>query len=161
MSRELILFYTPDRSKDDRLIQMLLMTMGFRFRMIQKEELGRQVGELAGLKEFSGQYGNDISGELKPEAKRASVPENSDEDKPDFAVSDEDQPEITDKFMILCGFSRNRLNDLLAGMRRNKVPPVPLKAMLTETNCQWTVRQLYRELKAEHEFMTAQKNNGE
>ena len=133
MSRELILFYTPDRSKDDRLIQMLLMTMGFRFHMIQKEELGRQVGELAGLKEFSGQYGNDI----------------------------EDQPEITDKFMILCGFSRNRLNDLLAGMRRNKVPPVPLKAMLTETNCQWTVRQLYRELRAEHEFMTAQKNNGE
>ena len=130
MSRELILFYSPDESKEDRLLQMLLMTMGFHVRALKKEELRQQVGFLAGLPGYTGRP-------LPSSAETSGVAE---------------------RFMILCGFSRRQLNDLLAGMRRNNVPPVPLKAMLTETNSSWTAEKLYRELLAEHAFMEKQKS---
>ena len=47
---------------------------------------------------------------------------------------------------------------LLAGLRERKLQ-IPLKAVITPHNIQWTSRMLYQELKKEHETMTAMKKS--
>ena len=37
-----------------------------------------------------------------------------------------------------------------------KLPPIPLKAVMTETNREWDTRQLYEELLKEREAIAAQ-----
>ena len=53
--------------------------------------------------------------------------------------------------LLLAGFSRAQLDTFLASFAKNGVPPVALKAMLTETNLGWTAQQLAHELAEEHE----------
>ena len=64
-------------------------------------------------------------------------------------------PVIPEEVMVLKQFSSQRLDMLLAGLRRAGVPRIALKAVLTEHNSDWTFYHLYQELKEEHETMTA------
>ena len=45
------------------------------------------------------------------------------------------------------------LEGLLQGLRAAHVPPVALKAMLTDTNAAWTAPALYAEIAREHAAM--------
>ena len=67
-----------------------------------------------------------------------------------FAESPEgfDEP-----MMVMAGFSERKLDLFLTEMRRKKVPPIALKAIVTTQNQAWNSLQLYRELKEEHEKM--------
>ena len=79
-----------------------------------------------------------------------------------FILQQTDAPEapaISEKMLILHGFSQQRLQELLAGLRKAKVPPIPLKAMVTEHNADWTLYELYQEIRKEHEMMTGQKES--
>lgn len=60
-------------------------------------------------------------------------------------------PEIPEEIMILCNFTEETLDMLLAAMKGGSVPHVPLKAMLTPQNCFWTFAQLFQELQEEHQ----------
>ena len=62
--------------------------------------------------------------------------------------------DFTDEMLVMAGFSSALMNQLLQTFRQMKIPPVPLKAMLTETNGQWDSCRLHREISAEHEAMT-------
>ena len=55
--------------------------------------------------------------------------------------------------MVMAGFSERKLDLFLTEMRRKKVPPIALKAIVTTQNQAWNSLQLYRELKEEHEKM--------
>lgn len=59
--------------------------------------------------------------------------------------------------LVLYGFTNRRLDEFLSQLRRAKVPPVALKAVVTETNADWSFYELYQEIRAEHEKMTAEK----
>ena len=59
-----------------------------------------------------------------------------------------------DEMLVMAGFTPMLMNQLLQTFRQMKIPPVPLKAMLTETNGQWDSCRLYREISAEHEAMS-------
>lgn len=59
-------------------------------------------------------------------------------------------PDITQEVMVLCHFTEQKLDLLLAGMKSGNIPHVPLKAVLTAQNCFWTFAQLFRELEEEH-----------
>ena len=61
---------------------------------------------------------------------------------------------FSDEMLVMAGFSPALMNRLLQTFRQMKIPPVPLKAMLTETNGRWDSCRLYREISAEHEAMT-------
>ena len=61
---------------------------------------------------------------------------------------------FSDEMLVMAGFSPVLMNRLLQTFRQMKIPPVPLKAMLTETNGRWDSCRLYREISAEHEAMT-------
>lgn len=125
--KELVLYYTPEKSDADRLLKGVLVRMGVRIRNITPEQTGEKVGALAGLPGFAEQ-------------------ENATE-----------APVIPEKLLVLHGFGQQRLQGLLAALRKAKVPPIPLKAMVTEHNADWTLYQLYQEIRAEHEKMTGGK----
>lgn len=56
------------------------------------------------------------------------------------------------EFMLLCALGDGQLDRLLAAMRRSGVS-VPYKAVLTETNKNWTLCKLIEEVVREHEAM--------
>lgn len=65
---------------------------------------------------------------------------------------------FTDEMLVMKDFDGRMLNSFLMGFRSMKIPPVALKAVLTETNCSWTSLKLHEEISAEHAAMMAQKN---
>ena len=62
-----------------------------------------------------------------------------------------------DEMIVLCGFSDAMLDRLLVSLRRKKVPPIALKAVLTQSNAAWTSYELHRELSREREAIAAGK----
>lgn len=55
--------------------------------------------------------------------------------------------------LVLAGFTNQRIKAFLDEMKRRDIPPIPLKAILTEYNAVWDSCSLYEELKKEDEYM--------
>ncbi len=71
-----------------------------------------------------------------------------------FDASEETEtPVLAERMLVLDGFSDKRLDILLREMRQNGVS-IPYKAIVTETNLNWPLCQLYQELAAEHEALS-------
>ena len=51
--------------------------------------------------------------------------------------------------LVFVDFSNGLLDRFLTALRRAKVPPIPLKAVLTPTNARWTSGKLREELSLE------------
>ncbi len=67
----------------------------------------------------------------------------------------EDAPEavaLTEEVIVLCGPDGDLLRHALTALRRAEVN-VPIKAAMTPTNKNWTIRQLFGELYAEHQMV--------
>jgi hypothetical protein len=131
-AKEMVLYYNQKKSDKVRLLKSVFVRMGIRIRNVGPEQLNQTVGALAGLPGFQ---------------------EESREQR--------EVPVIEEEMMVLYGFGSRRLDELLAQLRRAKVPPVALKAVVTETNCNWTFYELYQEIRAEHEKMTADTSQAE
>ncbi len=127
VKKELVLYYTPEKSDADRLLKGVLVRMGIRIRNIAPEQTSEKVGALAGLPGYE---------EQKEEGEAPVIPE---------------------KMLVLHGFGQQKLQELLGGLRKAKIPPIPMKAMVTEHNAGWTLYELYQEIRKEHEMMTGQK----
>ena len=66
--------------------------------------------------------------------------------------------EFTDEMLVMYVPSEELLDKALFLMRKEKVQ-VPLKAMVTETNQNWTSMELYEEILKEHKFMAENNRN--
>lgn len=97
-------------------LKLICMMLRTQLRAVKREELLQPVGYLAGLSEV------------------APVSE--------AYGGDEGQEEM----LLMCGFSRQDLDRLLAAVKKGKLRQVALKAMLTPTNCTWSGLQLLQEL---------------
>ena len=64
---------------------------------------------------------------------------------------------LPEPMLVFCGMGQALLNQVLEIIRISKLPPIPLKAVLTDTNRSWTTAQLYEELLKERETIAAQK----
>lgn len=62
------------------------------------------------------------------------------------------------EMLIFCGLDSVAMDQLLAALRERKLR-IPLKAVITPHNIQWSSRMLYEELKKEHESMAAMKDS--
>ena len=71
------------------------------------------------------------------------------------AYPEYDGEDLETESMIFCGLSNARLNDVLNGIRKKKLKPIPYKAILTPTNQDWTILECYQELQREHAAMEA------
>lgn len=120
---------------------MLGSFLGFRVKYVEKEEYSKTIGVLTGLKE-----------EVAEEASREET----------SGTDNEKNEEITDfeEEMLVILLADNRILDkLLFQMKKEKVQ-VPLKAIVTAKNQNWTSTALYREIKREHESMTKAEQAG-
>lgn len=64
---------------------------------------------------------------------------------------------IAEAMLVFCGLNEALLNQVLEVIRVAKLPPIPLKAVLTATNREWNTLQLREELLKEREAIAAQK----
>ena len=127
--KETVLYYSPEKSEKVRLLKGVLVRMGIRIKNIGPEQVMQKVGYLTGRKEYE-----------------ETLPEDGKE-----------IPVIPEEMLVLYGFTNRRLDEFLSQLRRAKVPPVALKAVVTESNADWSFYELYQEIRAEHEKMTAEK----
>ena len=118
---ETVLLYQIKGTKTAALLKPVLLKLGIRVRIVEPEQYLQSIGFLAGNKAFA----------ESPEA---------------YDGAGFDEP-----MMVMAGFSERKLDLFLTEMRRKKVPPIALKAIVTTQNQAWNSLQLYRELKEEHE----------
>ena len=64
---------------------------------------------------------------------------------------------LPEPMLVFCGLPQALLNQVLEVIRVAKLPPIPLKAVLTDTNRTWDTRLLHAELLKEREAVAAQK----
>lgn len=139
--KSIMLCYNLKGTKKGRKIGMLGSFLGFRVKYVEKEEYSKTIGVLTGLKE-----------EVAEEASREET----------SGTDNEKNEEITDfeEEMLIMLLADNRILDkLLFQMKKEKVQ-VPLKAIVTAKNQNWTSTALYREIKREHESMTKAEQAG-
>lgn len=72
------------------------------------------------------------------------------------AEADASAESFTDEMLVMADFSNSLITQFLQAFRNGKIPPVLLKAILTDVNAGWTSLQLHRELSAEREAVLAQ-----
>ena len=78
-------------------------------------------------------------------------------DRYHIALSDQAAEALPEAMLVFCGLNNALLNQVLEVIRLAKLPPIPLKAVLTASNQEWDTHQLYEELKKEREAIAAQK----
>ena len=62
---------------------------------------------------------------------------------------------VPERMLVFCGLNQVLLAQVLEVIRLAKLPPIPLKAVLTASNQEWTTRQLREELLKEREAIAA------
>lgn len=64
---------------------------------------------------------------------------------------------IPEAMLVFCGLPQALFSQVLEVIRAAKLPPIPLKAVLTDTNRTWDTRQLHAELLKERQAIASQK----
>nr|WP_296092682.1 DUF3783 domain-containing protein [uncultured Dorea sp.] len=125
--RSMILCYNLKGTKKGRKLGMLGSFLGFRIKYVEKEEYLKSIGELTGL--------------------------INEKETTDSQISEQQDTEAFEEEMIVIQMEDHRMLDkLLFQMRKEKVQ-IPLKAVVTAQNQNWTSEALYKEIKKEHETM--------
>lgn len=125
--RSMILCYNLKGTKKGRKLGMLGSFLGFRIKYVEKEEYLKSIGELTGL--------------------------INEKETMDSQISEQQDTEAFEEEMIVIQMEDHRMLDkLLFQMRKEKVQ-IPLKAVVTVQNQNWTSEALYKEIKKEHETM--------
>ena len=123
---ETVLLYNIAQTPLASGLKPILLKMKARIRVISPEQYAQPLGVLAGLPGFQ-ELDNVYEGDV-----------------------------FSEPMIVLCGFTDQRLDQFLRELRRKKLPPIPLKAILTAHNQNWDSITLYQELKSEHEAMHRQ-----
>ena len=139
--RSIMLCYNLKGTKKGRKIGMLGSFLGFRVKYVEKEEYSKTIGVLTGLKEEV--------------AEEASVDETSGTDN----EKNEEMTDFEEEMLVMLLADNQTLDKLLFQMRKEKVQ-IPLKAIVTAKNQNWTSTALYSEIKREHESMTKAEQAG-
>ena len=111
---------------------MIFGFLGYRVHHVEKEEYSLPVGEVA-----EGRTTESINEEAGVKTK-------------------EIEAVFQDEMLLMCPENERMLDQALQRMRKEKVQ-VPLKAVLTESNKNWTSVALHDEIMREHEKMTGGK----
>ncbi|MGN1134430.1 MAG: DUF3783 domain-containing protein [Oscillospiraceae bacterium] len=61
--------------------------------------------------------------------------------------------EIDEQCLVFSGIQKNEVFRIVSDLKAESLN-IPLKAMATATNQKWSLRQLIKQLKTEHEYMT-------
>lgn len=121
---ETVLLYNIGDRAVQKKYQMLCLRLGLRVKLVKRGQYREPVGTLAGA--------GDVAREESPA---------------------EGEAVLEEPMMVLRIFSDRKLDQFLSGMKKEGIPRVDYKAVLTEYNKTWDSFRLYEELKKEHEAM--------
>lgn len=124
-----ILLYNIQDPKHRQKLKALVLRLKIRIRIVDKEQYANPIGCLCGM-------------DLKA-------------DDLSYRPQDTDTSDFTDEMLIFAFFSDALLNQFLAGLRKSGLQ-IPLKAILTPTNCTWNSYMVHHEISAEHQRMHSQ-----
>lgn len=130
--RATVLCYNLKGTAKGRKIGLIFGFLGYRVRHVEKEEYSLPVGEVV-----EGRTTESINEEAGVKTK-------------------EIEAVFQDEMLLMCPENERMLDKALQRMRKEKVQ-VPLKAVLTEMNKNWTSVTLHDEIMREHEKMTGGK----
>lgn len=122
--KETVLYYAPHPVAHTGKLKGVLVTLGIRIKNVSPAQVTQKVGYLAGLPGY----------EEEPAA--------------------EPLPVLDQEMLVMHQFTGRRIDALLAAIRKAGVPKIALKAIVTESNCDWKFCELYEELKKEHAAMS-------
>lgn len=120
---ESVLLYLHENGERERKIKALLIRHGIKIKLVTQEMQGHSVGYLLSFPGF------------------------------EEGIIDEANILFDEDIMVLKGFTRERMNVLFDGFRKSGIRKINLKAVVTEHNLPWKLRDLYKELKEEHQQM--------
>ncbi len=121
---ESVLLYLHENGEREKKIKALLIRHGIKIKLVTEEMQGHSVGYLLSFPGFSEET---VEGEAIP---------------------------FEEDIMVLKGFTRERMNLLFEGFKKNGIRRINLKAVVTEHNLPWKLRDLYKELQEEHKQMS-------
>lgn len=130
MTPQILLYNITDEDRKKK-IKALLLRLRIRARIVEKNRYREPIGCLAGM---------DISEIFQ--AAQSESDRNEAGNTQDFS----------DEMLIFCFLPDAVLNQMLQGLRKAGVF-IPLKAVLTPSNCTWNSYMIHREIAAEHEMM--------
>lgn len=145
--QETVLYYHAGDPKDARTLYGMLIRLGIRIRKVEPEQVLESVGYLAGMPGYE-PASERVSGEACVEEGREN------------AGAGTVVPIIPESVLVMRNFTSSRMDFLLYNLRKAKLPPIPMKAVVTPTNAGWSFYQLYEELKEEHARMHGMKKEG-
>lgn len=141
MANPMILFYNLDNEKGKKL-KYLCLKHKIKIRNVEKAQYSTPIGNLVGFPipdvfpDASDVQNADTDSSASPEA-AASMPQD-----------------FTDEMLVFCGFTGQLLDTFLQEFKKNRIPRIALKAVLTEQNLLWNSYVLHDELAKEHQMMT-------
>lgn len=121
---ESVLLYLHENGEREKKIKALLIRHGIKIKSVTSEMQGQTVGYLLSFPGFT-----------EETAEEENIPFEED-------------------IMVLKGFTRERMNVLFEGFKKNGIRRINLKAVVTEHNLPWKLRDLYNELREEHKQMS-------
>lgn len=129
--KEMVLYYAPENATHVGLIKGVLVQMGIRIKNLTSGRCKKKIGYLAGLDGFEDEDMALDSMTLSEAGQQASI------------------IPINEELLVLCGFTEERLEQLLERLRKAGVSRSVMKAVVTESNAHWTVYELYGHLAEE------------
>ena len=126
--KETILLYNLNSAAIRNKIKFLCIQSKIHIRVVEKNQYDVPIGILAfGKKE-------DMEPYLRSENSKTAA-------------------SFDDPMLVFSGFTGQKLDQFLNAMRKQKIPKIDLKAILTEHNVKWDSVTLHDELAREHEAM--------
>ena len=150
-NREVVLLYRFRDTEIGRQLRAVAARMGIMCKVVEEEQTEETIGALLKLPGFvpGGVPGRYSEAEQDGISGQSGVSQDISADRP--------KPELTRQVMVMHGFTNQRLNEFLQNMRKAGMPIIPLKAIVTPQNVNWTFRALYEELEKEHEAVQKSK----
>ncbi len=118
-----VLLFNIGKEKKERIVG-LGRKLGLVVRQIEVPDYGKPMGEL--LLPVSGRQGQGAAVRVSP---------------------------LRAEMMVFCGLAEQTLDAFLADYRQAEIEPIPLKAVITPYNINWTPEKLVTELSEEHQAM--------
>ena len=136
-----VLLYNFRNEARRKKVKALLFRLALPSREVEPEEQGYPLGTLLGASDAA--HG-------EPAAPETTPGEPAD---PGAAPGEEEAEPFHEEMLVMHGLAPRQFHGLVDGLRQQGVL-VPLKAVVTPHNIQWTSARLHRELSAEHAAMS-------
>lgn len=132
--KETVLLYNIEEEKEKKIKKVLLL-LGMKAKTVTAEQYQEKLGVLSGM------------------MTRAQVKGQVPAVQPEQLSPLEQTVPFTDEMLVMCGFSKNRVEQFLAELKKKHIETINLKAVLTPYNALWNSYELHRELEKEHRAM--------